>query len=394
MKPSANKKRKPRLLIAGKAYAPHIGGIERVMQQVAEGMRSCAKVSVLTCRDTAGTAQKETINGVSVYRCDTMGTLRSCPVSMGYIGAFRRKVMLADVVELHLPFPLADLACILSRYRGRVVVAWHSDIVRQKVLRVLYQPLMHALLRRADAIIVATRAHIDSSEALQPYREKCVVIPYGIDIALYDTTPYQPVLQRRLHTPAAKKILFVGRLVYYKGVDVLLKAFAALPASAVCELFIAGTGAEEQDLRALAHTLRIAHRVHFLGRRMDAELRAAYADCDLFVLPSVANSEAFGIVQLEAMASGKPVINTALPTGVPQVSIHGETGLTVPPGDVEALANAIELLLRDEALCHRYGEAARQRVKAYFSLQAVLEQRKVVLFRDLPPRAFGKEYCG
>lgn len=394
MKPSKPSKRKPLLLITGKAYAPHIGGIETVMQQVAEGMRACARVSVLTCRDRAGAAEKEIINGVSVYRCDSLGTVRSCPVSVGYISAFRRKVMCADVVELHLPFPLADLACVLSGYRGRVVVAWHSDIVRQKNLRILYQPLMRKLLRRADAVIVATEAHIESCEALKPYRHKCVVIPYGIDTALYDTTPYQPVLQRRLHSPTAKKILFTGRLVYYKGVDVLLKAFAALPSSLECELFLIGSGAEEQSLYALAETLGIGQRVHFLGRRMEPEVRAAYADCDIFVLPSVANSEAFGLVQLEAMASGKPVINTALPTGVPRVSLHGETGLTVPPGDAEALANAMELLLRDEGLCKRYGEAAKRRVSECFELQTVLQKRKAVLLRDLPARAYRKEHLG
>ncbi len=383
--------RKPRLLIVGKAYAPHIGGVETIMQQVAEGMRPWARVSVLTCRNTMGAAQKDRINGIKVYRCGSLGTLRSCPVSLSFLSVFRRKVMLADVVELHLPFPVADLACILSGYRGKVVVAWHSDIVRQKILRAAYQPIMHALLRRADVIITATQAHIDHSTALQPYRKKCVVIPYGIDTKLYDDTPYQPVLQRRLHMPHAKKILFVGRLVYYKGVDVLLQAFAMLPEAPCCELFLAGEGNEKESLQLLAYRLEIADRVHFLGRRMAPELRAMFQDCDLFVLPSTANSEAFGLVQLEAMACGKPVINTALPTGVPQVSLHGETGLTVPAGDAEALCNAMALLLGDAALCRRYGVAAKDRVKSEFALQTVLERRKSVLLDDLPERAFGKE---
>ncbi|MGN0647550.1 MAG: glycosyltransferase [Oscillospiraceae bacterium] len=383
--------RNPRLLIVGKAYAPHIGGVEAVMQQVAEGMRKWARVSVLTCRDTMGAAEKDCINGVKVYRCGSLGTFRSCPVSMSFLSAFRRKVMVADVVELHLPFPLADLACILSGYRGKVVVAWHSDIVRQRILRVAYQPMMHALLRRADVIITATQAYIDLNPTLQPYREKCAVVPYGIDTKLYDDTPYQPVLQRHLRVPHAKKILFVGRLVYYKGADVLLKAFAMLPQSPACELFLIGEGEEKAALQLLAHRLAIADSVHFLGRRMEPELRAAFKDCDLFVLPSTANSEAFGLVQLEAMACSKPVINTALPTGVPQVSLHGETGLTVPAGDAEALCNAMALLLGDASLCKRYGKAAKDRVKQAFALQTVLERRKSVLLDDLPPRAFGKE---
>ncbi len=391
MKPSAaDATRKPRLLLAGKAYAPHIGGIETFMEQEAAYMRAHTKVSVLACRDGFGSATKERRNGIPVYRCGSLGTLRSCPISPSYLSAFRRKVMVADVVELHLPFPIADLACLLSGYRGRVVVAWHSEIVRQKWLGALYRPMMHRLLRRADGIITATKAHMEHSPSLQPYKEKCVVIPYGVEPALYDAVPYQPVLQRRLCDPNAKKILFAGRLVYYKGVDVLLRAFAMLPPAPSCELMIVGEGPERPRLQALTQQLGIGERVHFMGRRMEPELRAAYKDCDVFVLPSVAESEAFGLVQLEAMACGKPVINTALPTGVPQVSLHGKTGLTVPVGDAEAMANAISLLINDPALCAGFGAAARERVKSEFALQTVMERRKSVLLCDLPPRAFGK----
>lgn len=362
----------PRILITGKAYDPHIGGIETVMQQVAEGLRGGARVSVLTCRDDFGMGHKERIHHVPVERCGSLGTYASCPLSFSYLSAFRRKVMCADVVELHLPFPLADLAALLAGYRGRIVLAWHSDVVRQKLLLHCYRPLMHWLLRRADAIIVATPAHIDSSPDLLPFRHKCTVIPYGISAAEYDAVPRMPVLTQRLHHAKAKKILFTGRLVYYKGVDVLLEAFAQVRQES--ELFLAGEGVLESALRARAAELHIAERVHFLGKRMTPELRAAFADCDVFVLPSVANSEAFGIVQLEAMVYGKPVINTALPTGVPLVSRAGETGLTVPPGDAAALANALDTLLADDALRARYGAAARQRVLDTFEIEHVLRQ--------------------
>lgn len=371
---------KPRILVTGKAYAPHIGGIETVMQQVAEGLRGKACVSVLTCRDDFGTAQKERIQNVRVYRSGSLGTFASCPLSLPYLADFRRKVMLADVVELHLPFPLADLACILSGYKGRVVVAWHSDVVRQKTLLRFYKPIMKKLLKRADAIIVATQGHIDSSPYLQPYRDKCVIIPYGISAAEYDAVPKMPVLTSKLHDKNAKKILFTGRLVYYKGVDVLLEAFAKVKENS--ELFLAGTGVLEADLQARAEELGIAERVHFLGKRMTPELRAAFADCDIFVLPSVANSEAFGIVQLEAMVYGKPVINTSLPTGVPLVSLDGETGLTVPPSDADALAAAMDKLLSDDALRRQYGEAARKRVLETFEIEQVLRKTWDVLLKD------------
>ena len=147
------------------------------------------------------------------------------------------------------------------------------------------------------------------------------------------------------------------------------------------ELFLAGTGVLEAELKERAASLGIAERVHFLGRRMTPELRDMFADCDLFVLPSVANSEAFGIVQLEAMVYGKPVINTALPTGVPLVSIDGETGLTVPPADPDALAAAMEKLLSDDALREQYGKAARERVLSDFSLQTVMKKTRAILLK-------------
>lgn len=377
---TADEPRRPRILITGKAYAPHIGGIETVMQQTAEAMRKYAKVRVLCCRDTLGMTQRERVHGVPVTYAGSFGTFASCPVSLSYFGEFRRKVMLADVVELHLPFPLCDLALLLSGYRGRVVVAWHSDIVRQKRLLRLYRPLMRWLLRRADAILVATEAHITSSRALRDFREKCVIVPYGIDPALYEIRPHLHPFADFLYDKDAKKILFAGRLVYYKGTDVLLEAFANLKANA--ELFFAGTGVLEDDLRARAVTLGIAERVHFLGRRMTPELRDFFADCDIFVLPSVADSEAFGIVQLEAMVNGKPVINTALPTGVPHVSLDGETGITVPPNDAAALTDAMERLLADDALCAQYGRAARERVLREFTLQTVTEQTRRVLLPE------------
>ena len=149
------------------------------------------------------------------------------------------------------------------------------------------------------------------------------MIPYGIDLAAYRAAPAYPVLQPHSNHPKAVKALFVGRLVYYKGVTVLLRAMQQVQN---CELFLIGSGKLQDTLQQMAEGM---DTVHFLGSLSDADLRAALQECDFLVPPSVANSEAFGLVQLEAMVYGKPVINTALPTGVPHVSLDGETGLTV-----------------------------------------------------------------
>ena len=234
-----------------------------------------------------------------------------------------------------------------------------------------YRPFMMYLLRRADVIFVATQGHIDGSDVLPQFREKCRILPYGIAPEEYLAIEQKPFLTDKLNDKNAVKIFFTGRLVYYKGVDVLLRAFRY---TRNCELFIAGTGQLEESLKRYAKAHGMSDKVHFLGFLPDDELRQAYADCDIFVLPSVAKSEAFGIVQLEAMVYGKPVINTSLPSGVPHVSLHGVTGLTVPPSSPKALAAAINRLAEDKPLREKLGRNAAVRVKRDFNEKDIIRK--------------------
>ena len=227
---------------------------------------------------------------------------------------------------------------------------------------------MQWLLKRADCILTATQGHIDSSSFLPAVQKKCRVIPYGIDIADYRAAKAYSVLAKTAMQPDTVKLLFVGRLVYYKGVTVLLEAMQQVTG---CELFLIGSGKLQAELQQIAAQ---KENIHFLGSLSDADLRAALQECDMLILPSVANSEAFGLVQLEAMVYGKPVINTALPTGVPHVSLDGKTGLTVPPEDAAALAKAIQTLVSDAALRVQYGKAAKQRVETVFAEETVMQQ--------------------
>lgn len=362
--------KKLKVLEVNKAYYPHIGGIETLVKQYSEELGEFgADVRTLVCRDDKGGTVKEVVNGVPVIRAGSFGTYFSCPLSLHFIREFRRMAKKADVVHINVPFPLADAALLLSGFKGRVVVSWHSDIVKQKKLLALYKPLLKYLLNRADMIFVATEGHIDGSDFLPEYREKCRILPYGITVEDYFNIDRKPVLTERLTDKNSVKVFFTGRLVYYKGVDVLLKAFAKVKN---CELFIAGTGELENSLKTCAESCGLAEKVHFLGFLSDEELRQAYADCDIFVLPSVVKSEAFGIVQLEAMVYGKPVINTNLPSGVPHVSLDGETGLTVPPSDVNALAKAINRLAEDKELREELGRNAAERVREKFSEKKII----------------------
>ena len=364
--------RKLKVLEVNKAYFPHVGGIETLVKQYSEELGQFnVQVRTLVCCENQGGTIRERVNGIPVIRAASLGTYFSCPLSVQFIKQFRRMSRKADVIHIHMPFPLADFAMLLSGYKGKVALSWHSDIVKQKKLLTLYKPLLKYLLNRADVIFTATEGHIDGSDFLYEYREKCRILPYGITVEDYLNIDRKPILTEKLTDKNSVKVFFTGRLVYYKGVDVLLKAFSKVNN---CELFIAGTGELENSLKAYAEKHNLADKVHFLGFLPDDELKQAYADCDIFVLPSVVKSEAFGIVQLEAMVYGKPVINTALPSGVPHVSLDGETGLTVPPSNANALAKAINRLAENKELREELGKKAAQRVMDNFNEKDVIRR--------------------
>lgn len=364
--------KKLRILEVNKAYYPHVGGIESLVKQYSEELGQYgAEVTALVCRDDRGGTVHDTVNSVRVTRAGSLGTYFSCPLSLAFIRLFRKMAKNADAVHINVPFPLADAALLLSGYKGKVAVSWHSDIVKQKKLMRFYKPFMRYLLRRADVIFTATEGHIDGSDYLPEFRKKCRILPYGITPEKYLAEERVPYLTDRLTDKKSVKVFFTGRLVYYKGADVLLKAFSMVEG---CELFIAGTGELEGKLKEYAKAHGLEKKVHFLGFLPDNELRQAYADCDIFVLPSVAKSEAFGIVQLEAMIYGKPVINTKLPSGVPHVSIHGRTGFTVPPSSPKALAAAVNKLASDPDLREKLGRNAAERVKREFNEKDVIRK--------------------
>lgn len=360
---------KIKVLQVNKLYSPHIGGVEKVVQDIAEGLKDKVDMKVLVCSNK-GKAAVDRINGVEVNRAGSFGIYFSMPLSFSFFTRLRELSSDRDILHFHMPFPLGDAAYFLSGFKGKVVVWWHSDIVRQKVLMKFYKPLMNKFLERADRIIVATEGHINGSSYLAPYREKCVIIPFGLDVSSFEDKTNRKNGSSILKAGQTKKILFIGRLIYYKGVDVLLQAFSKVHGA---QLYIAGDGPLKEQLKAQAIDLGIAENVHFLGHQSDEDIKALLNDCDMFVLPSVANSEAFGLVQIEAMACSKPVINTSLPTGVPYVSIHGQTGLTVPPGDAESLAAAMQRLIDNDDERVQMGLRAKERAMQCFTIDKMLD---------------------
>lgn len=362
-----------RILQVSKLYPPKIGGVERVVQQIAEGLNDKTEMQVLVCQEK-GKGCDEVYEGVKVHRSGSLGVFLSMPLSFSFIRDVRKFSKNADIIHFHMPFPLADLAFFLSGYKGKVVIWWHMEIVRQKKAMALYRPMMMKFLERADLIMVATEGHVKGSDVLQQFKDKIVAIPFGLDDAFLEKSLAAIEKEKGVaRTSTATNFLFIGRLVYYKGCDVLLEAFAKME-NKEAHLTLVGGGPMKEELETMAKTYGIESRVHLLGSIPYDDLLQQIAECDVFVLPSSERTEAFGIVQIEAMAYGKPVINTNLPTGVPYVSLHGKTGLTVEPKDVKGLSDAMDRLANDADLRQKFGKSARKRVEDEYKLSSVLDR--------------------
>jgi len=360
-----------RVVMVNKYYSPpHVGGVETVVRTLSEGLVEQAGASVRAVVSNEGHERvREIIAGVEVVRLSRQLSLSSAPVALGMPQALRAAQ--PDVLNLHSPYPWGELAFLMARPRVPSVVLYHSDIVRQKRLLAAYRPFLERFLDRVDVIVTSSPNIIASSEFLCTRAEKCRVVPFGLPAACFANSP--AVLRRAAELRAAhsgsKVVLFVGRLVYYKGVDVLLRAMVGIDA----DLVLIGGGPLEPELRHSASAAGIGARVGFLPPQDGDELTAWYHAADVLCLPSVARSEAFGLVQIEAHAAGTPVISTNLPTGVPYANADGVTGLTVPPGDVDALRDALRRLLGDDELRARLGRQARERALREFTVPRMVQ---------------------
>jgi glycosyltransferase involved in cell wall biosynthesis len=363
-----------RILHVYKDYYPVLGGIENHIKMLAEGLIQRGFDVQVLVTNTGPRTTIEEIEGVPVIKAGCPLRISGAPISPSFYAWMRR--LKPDITHLHFPNPPGELGQLLLRPSRKFVLTYHSDIVRQKYLLRVYKPFLWKVLARADRIIATSPNYIRSSPYLRHFADKCAVIPLGIDLNPFDNVDNNRVqaIRQRYGSPL---LLFVGKLRYYKGLEYLFEALRRIEA----RLLVVGTGPMEITWRALAEELNLGDKVAFLGEVSDRDLPSHYHACDLFVLPASERSEAFGVVQIEAMACGKPVICTELGTGTSWVNIHGETGLVVPPRDPKALAEAISQLLADEALRIRLGEQGRQRAKG-FSQEAMIA-RVADLYEEL-----------
>jgi glycosyltransferase involved in cell wall biosynthesis len=366
-----------KVLHLGKFYPPAKGGMETILALICESTAQHVQNRVIVSNSRPSTVEERhgSIEVLRVGALARIGAVAFCPMM-----PFDLAREDADVIVLHEPNPMALVAYFLARPRGRLIVWYHSDVIRPSWrYRLFYRPFLRFALSRAVRIVVSSPALGATAPELQDFQAKCKVIPFGVEAR--NPADLEATVQRagEIRREANKSIvLFVGRLVPYKGVDVLLEALSGLDAVAL----IVGQGPLRARLEEKSRALLVADRVRFLGSVDDDELAALYRACNVFVLPSVTRQEAFGVVQLEAMAAGKPVVSTDLGTGVGWVNRDGETGYVVPPRDVRALHDALGRLLSDPVLQKTMGAAAAKRISSAFTLERMIDDT-LALYRDV-----------
>lgn len=364
-----------KLLQISNYYPPHIGGIEQVACDVATGLKGEVEQRVLCFHHEKGDVF-ETVDGVPIIRAGTFAKVASQSLSLSF-GKLLKKTFREfqpDVVIFHCPNPFEAyyLKKQLKKYPAcKLVVWWHLDITKQKVLGKFFTRQSRWLLHRAVKVVATSPNYIEGSAQLKSVREKCVVIPCCANearISVDDEIRTRAEELRREY--AGKTLLFaVGRHVPYKGMEYLVRASRLLDDKyAVC---IGGSGPLTLELKQLAEG---DAKVRFLGRVSDLDLKAYLCACDIFCFPSVTKNEAFGIALAEAMSFAKPAVTFTIEgSGVNYVSLDKVTGIECPNGDVEAYAAAIRTLAEDKELRRRCGIAAHERVQALFTQEKFAE---------------------
>ena len=359
-----------KVLLLYKDYYPVVGGIENHIRLLARGLRAQGVDARVLATNTGTATLRQTIDGVPVTKTGRQAHILSTPISLSYFAELRKQTAMADLVHLHAPYPPAEFAQLILGRAKPTVISYHSDIVRQRRTGKLYAPLLRKVLQRAALVAASSPVYIASSPFLRDVQEKCRVIHFGIETERFAETGQVRDDAQRLRSQHGDLplLLFIGRLRHYKGVDVLIRAMRRIEA----HLLIIGTGPMQEAWQDLAREENLADKVFFLGDGSEKESLAARYAAELFVLPSTNRAEALGIVQLEAMACGLPVVCTELGTGTSYVNRDGETGLVVPPNDPRALAAAINKLLGDSAMRARMGAAGRKRVRKAFTFQTMI----------------------
>jgi len=337
-----------------------------------------------------GRAGVTEVAGVPVWRAPTWGQILYAPVSPLFPFWLNRALreFKPDILHLHLPNTSAFWALRESRARRLPwVLHWHADVVasvhdrRLALAYPLYRPLEQRLLRHAHTIITTSPPYRDSSLPLAPWRDKCRVVPLGLDTSRL--APPDPAVRRAavaLWVSGGVRLLAVGRLTYYKGHEILIRALSEVPDA---QLILIGEGPHKGRLDKLIQALGLGDRAHLLGHLPGPVLQGLLASCDCVCLPSIERTEAFGLVLLEAMHHGKPVISSDVPgAGMGWVVKNRKTGLLAPPGDVAAWVVALRELVSESQLRQMFGLAGKERLNEQFAIGPIADQL-IALYQEI-----------
>ncbi len=341
----------------GKFYSPYHGGIETVVQNLSEELAARGHQVTVLVSNHHLLPRIEWMNGVRVIRMDRWGTIFSQPLNLLAPLYLFFLCWRADVIHIHSPNPLMEFFSLL--FSGKKVVTFHAEVVRQKSLLSWYRKLQAVFYRQVMTVVTGTKS---LSRSTSLHGQTIEVIPFGIR----ERVP-TPEKVAAVKSKYGKYVLFVGRLVGYKGVSFLIEAMKDLSTN----LVVIGSGPELATWKKQSEQL--PGKVYFLENVSDEELSQFYAGCEVLALPSITQAEAFGMVLVEAMSFGKPVISTQLGTGVDEVNDNETTGLVVPPKNSLALRNALSRILSDDQLRDRLGKNSKDKFERMYSVTAMAE---------------------
>ncbi|WP_286750989.1 glycosyltransferase family 4 protein [Pseudomonas sp. UBA2522] len=346
-------------------YPDSMGGIEQVIFQIAEGTQAHGIEPEVLYLSSRGAARNEPVANHLTHRAKLDLHVASTGFSLSAFKDFAELARKADIVHFHFPWPYMDLVHFATRLNKPTVVSYHSDIVKQKWLLKLYQPLMNRFFSSVDRIVASSPNYAAHSPVLTQFKDKVSIIPYGLDRSTYPKASAEKLAYWRQRL-GERFFLFVGALRYYKGLDYLLEAarISGLP------VVIMGGGFLEQQLRQQASDAGLS-QVQFLGGLPDEDKVALLELCYAFTFPSHLRSESFGISLLEAAMYGKPLISCEMGSGTTFINLADQTGLVVPPRDAPALAQAMQQLWDDSAQAQAMGAAAQQRFENVFTASAM-----------------------
>lgn len=358
-----------RILQIGKFW-PVLGGVEKVMYDLTEGLSARGIECDMLCAKSDRQSDVIRLNDHGrVIATRSIVKAKSTMISPDMVKMLRHTAPRYDIIHIHHPDPMAALALYLSGYKGKVILHWHSDILRQRILLQAYRPLQNWLLDRADMVICTSPNYALGSKALQRVSHKIKCVPIGVAPVI----PHKDGAQELRKLAAGRKIVFsLGRMIPYKGFDNLILAARSLPDDYV--VIIAGSGPLYASLSGLVKENHLEKKVIMPDRISDLDRDALLGAASVFCLPSVEKTEAYGIVLVEAMSAGTPVIATEIPgSGTSWVNANGITGLNVPCASPDMLADAIVKVVHNTMTSGSYGRNARKRWEELFTIGTFID---------------------